>query len=133
MLSTIGPPRGAGGTGCTFPPLVSAGAGGARRTAINSRSGDMIRQEGRGRADRGWRFLYRKRHPRSARPLPSCRIMSPLLLLIAVRRAPPAPADTSGGNVQPVPPAPRGGPMVDSIVVEKKAHRLSLYYAGRRV
>jgi murein L,D-transpeptidase YafK len=59
--------------------------------------------------------------------------MSPLLLLLAFLHAAPVPADTSGGNVQPVPPAPRGGPMVDSIVVEKKAHRLSLYYAGRRV
>jgi murein L,D-transpeptidase YafK len=59
--------------------------------------------------------------------------MSPILLLIALLHAAPATADTSGGNVQVLPPAPRGGPMVDSIVVEKRAHRLTLFYARRRV
>jgi murein L,D-transpeptidase YafK len=71
--------------------------------------------------------------------------MSSLLLFVALLHAAPVSPDTgAGGNapsptttraggVQVMPPAPRARPMVDSIVVEKKAHRLSLFYAGRRV
>ncbi|HEY2067107.1 MAG TPA: L,D-transpeptidase family protein [Gemmatimonadaceae bacterium] len=70
---------------------------------------------------------------------------SPFLLLLALAHATPAtsnahalaPRDTADvvhGSVQVVPPLPQGdGPMVDSVVVEKRAHRLSLFYAHRRV
>ncbi|MFL5606485.1 MAG: murein L,D-transpeptidase family protein [Gemmatimonadaceae bacterium] len=71
--------------------------------------------------------------------------MSSLLLLVALLHAAPVAADTGGGgsasappparggSVQVLPPTARGRPLVDSIVVEKKAHRMSLFYAGRRV
>jgi murein L,D-transpeptidase YafK len=71
--------------------------------------------------------------------------MPSLLLLVALLHAAPVAADTGGGgassspppsrggNALVLPPAARGHPMVDSMVVEKKAHRLSLFYAGRRV
>lgn len=55
--------------------------------------------------------------------------------LLAVLLGASAPvADTgSVGNTTVMPRVPRGAPMVDSIVVEKRARRLSLYYHGRRV
>ena len=68
--------------------------------------------------------------------------MTYTLLLVALLRTPFAIADTGStgaptaptpGNITVVPRLPRGTPMVDSIVVEKRAHRLSLYYNGRRV
>jgi murein L,D-transpeptidase YafK len=71
--------------------------------------------------------------------------MSSLLLLVALLHAAPVASDTGGGGSASSPPPSRGGsvqvlppaasvrPLVDSIVLEKKAHRLSLFYAGRRV
>jgi murein L,D-transpeptidase YafK len=69
-------------------------------------------------------------------------MISPLLLLLALASASPAASrptpDTADvvarGNVTVIPKLTDGdGPMVDSVVVEKRAHRLSLYYAKRRV
>jgi murein L,D-transpeptidase YafK len=71
--------------------------------------------------------------------------MSSLLLFVALLHVAPVspdtggsgnaplPTPTGGGSGQVLPATPRPRPMVDSIVVEKRAHRLSLFYAGRRV
>jgi murein L,D-transpeptidase YafK len=66
--------------------------------------------------------------------------MSPLLLLAALLTAPVPAAgsvmDTSVASTRvatpaaPVAPARNEGPMVDSVVVRKHAHTLSLYYNG---
>jgi murein L,D-transpeptidase YafK len=65
--------------------------------------------------------------------------MSPLLLLAALLAAPAPAADTSlaltrsappAAPASPAPPARVEGPMVDSVVVRKRAHTLSLYYNG---
>ena len=71
---------------------------------------------------------------------------SSFLLLLALAHGSPVTSNPSSsaahdtadvvahGSVQVVAPLPQGdGPMVDSIVVEKRAHRLSLFYAHRRV